>query len=53
MHGYFLEAETSGDTWDQEKETWYLYILMEYAEKGDLMQLIDRHRKNQEFIKEE
>lgn len=45
MHGFFIDQEEEGQ--------WFLCILMEYASKGDLHQLIESSRKNKEYMPEQ
>lgn len=37
---------------DSVQEKWYLCIVMEYASKGDVLQLIDEHKEKERYITE-
>ena len=47
MHGYFIEREANGT-----ECKYYLYIVMEYAVNGDLMQVIEKCKKAKSCVSE-
>ncbi len=47
MFNHFIHKDSNGEN------NWYLYILMEYAENGDLHQLIEKSKKHKEYIDED
>lgn len=51
MYNHFLHKETQNSP--ASDANWFLYILMEYAENGDLLQLIDKHKSEKTFVDED